>query len=280
MTSQSIDTLGSLLRASGAHYEITPLERAILLAHTLGKDRAWLYAHSDEIPSPAARKEFLTRLKRKGNGEPIAYIMGYREFWSLNFTVTPATLVPRPESESLVERTLAVTSQAARVADLGTGCGTLAIALKKENPALSVIATDISPSALAVAKHNAWRHAIDGIEWRTGHWCEALGNDRFDLIVSNPPYICCDDPLLNTTLRFEPRSALASGPQGLDAICSIVDHAREHLRAQGYLLLEHGKDQGPAVRTLLQNRGFGEIITHHDLAQHERITEGIWQPSP
>ena len=264
----------------GGSPEVTSLERAILLAHTLGKDRAWLYAHPGEIPSPAAHEEFLTQLKRKGNGEPIAYIIGHREFWSLNFTVTPTTLVPRPETEHLVERALAVASQANHVADLGTGCGAIAIALKKENPTLSVIATDISSSTLAVAEHNALRYAIDDIEWRTGHWCEALSKDKFDLIVSNPPYICCDDPLLNTALRFEPRSALASGPQGLDAIRCIANRAGAHLRARGYLLLEHGRDQGAAVRTLLQRGGFSEITTHRDLAKHERITEEFGNPHP
>ena len=280
MISQPIGTIAVLLRAERTPHKVTPLERAILLTHTLGKDRAWLYAHPDEIPSPADRKQFLALLKRKEEGEPIAYIIGYREFWSLNLTVTPATLVPRPETEHLIERTLAVASRASRVADLGTGCGAIAIALKKENPALLMIATDISSSALAVAKHNALHHAIDDIEWHTGNWCEALSHDKFDLIVSNPPYICCDDPLLNTALRFEPRSALASGPQGLDAIRCIVNRAGEHLHTRGHLVLEHGKDQGLAVRTLLQSRGFSEITTHRDLAQHERITEGVWKSSP
>ena len=248
-----------------------------LLAHALDRPPGWLWAHADDAVEAAARERFETLLSRRAAGEPVAYLTGTQGFWSLDLRVTPATLIPRPETERLVELALARLPADApcRVADLGTGSGAIALAIARERPMAAVVATDASKAALAVAVANAQRNGIDNTWFRRGDWCEALGRDRFDLIASNPPYIALADPHLDQgDLRHEPPDALASGSDGLDAIRRIVRDAPAHLAPAGWLLLEHGWDQGQAVRALMAAAGFVEVRTEPDLEGRDRVTLG------
>src|SRR5690606_4258090 len=211
-------------------------------------------------------------------GEPVAYLTGRRGFWTLDLAVTPDTLIPRPETELLVEQALQrLGSEAeARVADLGTGSGAIALAIAAERPLARVAAVDRSAGALAVARANALAHGLEGrVEFLAGDWFAPLQGRRFDLVVSNPPYIAEGDPhLARGDLRYEPAPALASGPDGLDAIRTIVAAAPRHLLPGGWLLLEHGFDQGAAVRGLLEARGFAEVATVPDLEGRDRVSLG------
>ena len=248
-----------------------------LLAHALDRPPGWLWAHADDAVEAAARERFEALLSRRAAGEPVAYLTGTQGFWSLDLRVTPATLIPRPETERLVELALARLPADApcRVADLGTGSGAIALAIARERPMAAVVATDASKAALAVAVANAQRNGIDNTWFRRGDWCEALGRDRFDLIASNPPYIALADPHLDQgDLRHEPPDALASGDDGLDAIRRIVRDAPAHLAPAGWLLLEHGWDQGQAVRALMAAAGFVEVATEPDLEGRDRVTLG------
>lgn len=248
-----------------------------LLAHALDRPPGWLWAHADDAVEAPARERFEALLARRAAGEPVAYLTGTQGFWSLDLRVTPATLIPRPETERLVELALARLPADApcRVADLGTGSGAIALAIARERPMAAVVATDASKAALAVAVANAQRNGIDNTWFRRGDWCEALGRDRFDLIASNPPYIALADPHLDQgDLRHEPPDALASGDDGLDAIRRIVRDAPAHLAPAGWLLLEHGWDQGQAVRALMAAAGFVEVRTEPDLEGRDRVTLG------
>ncbi|MBN8264429.1 MAG: peptide chain release factor N(5)-glutamine methyltransferase [Xanthomonadales bacterium] len=248
-----------------------------LLAHALDRPPGWLWAHADDAVEAAARERFEALLARRAAGEPVAYLTGTQGFWSLDLRVTPATLIPRPETERLVELALARLPADApcRVADLGTGSGAIALAIARERPMAAVVATDASKAALAVAVANAQRNGIDNTWFRRGDWCEALGRERFDLIASNPPYIALGDPHLDQgDLRHEPPEALASGDDGLDAIRRIVRDAPAHLAPAGWLLLEHGWDQGQAVRALMAAAGFVELATEPDLEGRDRVTLG------
>jgi release factor glutamine methyltransferase len=250
-------------------------EAELLLAHALGRSRAWLYAWPEFEPAAAQAAQFERLLEARRRGEPIAYLTGRREFWSLDLAVTPAVLIPRPETELLVELALARMPQdeACTVADLGTGSGAIALALARERRLSRVLATDASADALALARANAQHLGIANVAFAQGDWYAALGDARFDLIVSNPPYIEAGDRhLLEGDLRYEPAAALASGGDGLDAIRRIGAHAREHLNAQGWLLLEHGWDQAARVRELLHDHGFGTARSARDAAGHERVT--------
>ncbi|MGN6313584.1 MAG: peptide chain release factor N(5)-glutamine methyltransferase, partial [Rhodanobacteraceae bacterium] len=215
-------------------------------------------------------------IARRARGEPIAYLIGSRGFHALELRVSPDVLIPRPETELLVELALAriPVDAECRVADLGTGSGAIALSIARERPRARVLATDASGAALAVARDNARRLNLTNVGFAQGDWCAALGDGcDFDLIVSNPPYIAEDDPHLREgDLRFEPRAALASGADGLDAICAIVRDARAHLRGGGWLLLEHGFAQGAQVRALLQESGYREVFTERDLEGRERTT--------
>jgi release factor glutamine methyltransferase len=253
------------------------LDAEVLLAHALGVDRARLKSHPETPLDPGALAWFRAALDRRIAGEPVAYLVGYREFWSLRFTVSPAVLVPRPETELLVERALAVRAEAARVADLGTGSGAVALALAHERPAWRVTATDASADALRVARANAAALRLDGVELLEGDWFQPIAGRSFDVLLSNPPYVAADDPVLATgPLRFEPRAALTAGGDGLDCLRHIVEHAPAHLAQGGWLLLEHGANQAAAVAALLVARGFAHVRSHTDLAGHERMTEGRW----
>ncbi|MFL6621627.1 MAG: peptide chain release factor N(5)-glutamine methyltransferase [Sulfurifustis sp.] len=253
------------------------LDAEVLVRYVTGAGRADHIACPERPLSDDARARLDALLQRRRHGEPIAYLTRTREFWSLDFAVSPATLIPRPETELLVERALArIPPDAdAWAADLGTGSGAIAAALAHERPQLRVVATDQSDAALAIARANADRLGLAHIEFRRGHWLEALGRDRFDVIVSNPPYVREGDPhLAQGDVRFEPRAALVGGRDGLDAIREIAAGASAHLRPGGWLLLEHGHNQGADLRAILARHGFREVRSYTDLAGHERVTEG------
>jgi len=259
------------------HSDSARLDAEVLLACVLGKPRSHLHAWPERVPPPATRAQFETLLQRRAAGEPVAHLTGEREFWSLPLTVTPDTLIPRPETETLVARALEKipAGSTAHIADLGTGSGAIALAIARERPHCQVIATDLSATAVAVASRNARRLGITNVEFLTGNWCEPLPAIPLDLIVSNPPYIPQDDPHLDRgDVRFEPRRALAAGPEGMDDLSAIARCAREHLRSGGWLLLEHGYDQGSRATRLLAEAGFREVSDHADDAGLSRVTEG------
>ena len=256
---------------------IDPADAALLLAHALGKSRSWLFAHADDALGEAEAARFDVLLARRAAGEPVAYLTGWRGFWTLELAVTPATLVPRPETELLVDLALArlPVDAPVRVADLGTGSGAIALASASERPRAQVLATDASSAALDVARGNAARNGIGNVAFRLGSWLQPLGEDTFDLIASNPPYIAEGDPhLAQGDLRFEPAMALSCGADGLDAIRVIVRDAPACLRPGGWLLLEHGWEQGDAVRALLAAAGFVDVATERDLEQRDRVSLG------
>jgi release factor glutamine methyltransferase len=249
----------------------------LLLAHALGRPRSWLYSHSDDRIDPAACSRFEAMLASRQRGEPVAQILGQREFWSLLLTVNADTLIPRPETELLVELALRQLppSSPRRVLDLGTGTGAIALALAHERPLAQVTAVDVGPRTLAVARKNAARLALGNVEFLLGDWFSAVAGERYDLIVSNPPYIADSDPhLLEGDLRFEPRQALVSGVDGLDALRVIAAAAPLHLRTGGSLLVEHGHEQGAAVRGLLSAAGLVGVTTSVDLEGRDRVSSG------
>lgn len=252
-------------------------EAEILLAHVLDKPRSWLFAHADDVLDAPVVVRFEELCKRRAQGEPVAYLIGHRGFWTLELEVTPATLIPRPETELLVELALSRLPQdgSPRVADLGTGSGAIALAIARECPHARVLATDASAAALAVAQRNAEANHVRNVGFIQSDWFAALVGERFDLIVSNPPYIATGDPHLALgDLRFEPASALASGSDGLDDVRRIVSGAPEHLVADGWLLFEHGWDQGAATRRLLEAAGYDEVFIAQDLERRDRVSGG------
>lgn len=253
------------------------LDAQVLLAHTLGRELSWLYAHPEYHPDTAQCNDFDNLVARRRDGEPVAHLTGRREFWSLPLAVDASTLVPRPETEHLVEAVLALElPNDAKVLDLGCGSGAIALALACERPMWMVTATDRSTMALNLARRNAETLDLAHIRFIAGCWYEPLPPDeRFDLIVSNPPYIAATDPHLEQSdLRFEPRSALVSGEDGLDDIRIIIDGASAHLAPDGWLWLEHGYDQGEQVAELLQRAGYDCTSYRRDLAGHVRCTGG------
>ncbi|GAA4870593.1 peptide chain release factor N(5)-glutamine methyltransferase [Luteimonas vadosa] len=265
----------ALLRA--ARLRVDGVDAELLLAHALGKPRGWLYAHGDDGVGAEAAERFAGLLARRQAGEPVAYLTGRRGFWSLDLEVTADTLIPRAETEGLVEAALQriPADGHARVADLGTGSGAIALAIARDRPRARVVATDASDAALAVARRNATAHGIANVEFRQGDWWAPLAGEVFDLVASNPPYIASDDAHLSQgDLRFEPASALASGDDGLDALRAIAAAAPAHLAAGGWLLLEHGWEQGASVRALLAAAGLTEVETLQDLEARDRVTLG------
>ncbi|WP_334108206.1 peptide chain release factor N(5)-glutamine methyltransferase [Methylobacillus sp.] len=267
-----------LQQASHLEPAETRIEVRALLCHALGNvSHAWLIAHGDEPVTDTLRQSFESLLARRIAGEPIAHILGQREFFGREFKVTPATLIPRPDTEILIETALEKTpaNQPCRMLDLGTGTGAIGITLALERPLSQVVIVDFSHEALAVAKENIQRLAARNVTALHSDWYSAVQGQRFDLIVSNPPYIETGDPHLQQgDLRFEPITALASGADGLDDIRSISSQAAGHLNPGGWLMLEHGYQQGTAVRDILQQHGFTSISTVTDLAGHERVTLG------
>jgi len=267
--------IDALLRAARARVE--PGEAEWLLSHVLGKSRSWLYSHGDDALGGAEAARFEELVARRVAGEPVAYLTGRRGFWQFDLQVTPATLIPRPETELLVELALdrLPGDHPYRVADLGTGSGAIALALAHERPNAQVVATDASAAALDVARGNAAALKLSRVQFRAGTWFEPLAGERFDLIASNPPYIAEDDAhLAQGDLRHEPRTALASGVDGLDAIRVLAAGAATHLQPRGWLLVEHGWEQGAAVRALFRAAGLLEVRTTRDLENRDRVTLG------
>lgn len=259
------------------HLGSARLDAELLLGTCLGLTRSALRAHPEHPVPRALASEFLALVDQRARGMPIAYLTGEAEFWSLKLKVNAHTLIPRPETELLVECALRRIPVGARhtVADLGTGCGAIAIAIARERPNCRVIATDFSHAALRVARANAGQHGCRHIEFRHGDWLAALSGDRCDVIVANPPYIAAADPHLEGDgVRCEPRTSLISGSDGLTAIRQIIANAPCKLVRGGWLLLEHGWNQGPAVRRLYGRSGFAHIRTWHDLAGLPRVSEG------
>lgn len=252
------------------------MEAQILLMHVLNVNRAWLIAHaSDSLAAAVTTVEAL--LQRRLQGEPIAHILGEREFFGLPLKVTPDTLIPRPDTETLVEAALEKINGAMSVLDLGTGSGAIALAIAKYAPSCKVVAVDASAGALAVAAENAATLQLNNVQCVASHWFSRLPASKFDLIVSNPPYIESSDPHLQQgDLRFEPMSALASGIDGLQDIRQIVAQAPAYLNEGGWLMLEHGYNQADAVQQLLHTAGLQQIQTRHDLGSNPRVTLAQW----
>jgi release factor glutamine methyltransferase len=275
---RAMNVAAALQQASTVLKEASPtprLDAEVLVMHACGVGRSELITRQEMAITDEQLNKLENLLARRQRGEPIAYITGTREFWSMELNVTPATLIPRPETELLVEKALErIPREAAwTVADLGTGSGAIALAIAKERPRCRVIATDSSSAALAVARSNAEKFGLTNIEFREGDRFVPLAGASLDMIVSNPPYIRADDPHLEQgDLRFEPASALISGADGLDAIRHTAQHAREFLKPGGWLLFEHGWDQAGAAGEILRRQGYRDIVSHADLAGHARVT--------
>jgi len=257
---------------------LDPVDARALLRHVLGASDAHLIAHSGQVLSDAQSERFAALVARRSAGEPVAYIVGAREFFSLGFKITPAVLIPRPETEALVEFALERIGpdSVRRVLDLGTGSGCIAISIARHRPRAQVVAVDSSPAALAVARENARRHAVTNLEVTASDWFSALAGRKFDLIVANPPYIAAGDPhLAQGDLRFEPPDALAAGADGLDCVRLIIASAPQYLGDGGWLAFEHGYDQAARCRELLATAGFKEVFSRADLAGIERVSGGV-----
>lgn len=267
-----------LQQASALDEQEARIDTRLLLQAALGDvSHAWLIAHSDDPVADAVRERFETLLAQRVAGHPIAHILGKREFFGREFQVSPATLIPRPDTELLVEAALQRIPhhQSLDILDLGTGTGAIAITLGLERPLCNIVAVDFSAAALETAKANALRLQASNVSLQCSDWYQALSGRQFDLIVSNPPYIESADPHLQRgDLRFEPMSALASGADGLHDIRVITAGAADRLKPAGSLLLEHGYQQGPAVQAILRQHGFQQVSTLHDLAGHPRVTLG------
>jgi release factor glutamine methyltransferase len=252
------------------------LDAQLLLAHVLAKSRTWLYTWPDHQLTENEQTQFLQLCARRAQGEPVAYLLGKREFWKFELQVSPAVLIPRPETELLVELALQLlNTEQAHVADLGTGSGAIALALAYERAHWQVFATDLHQQALAIAKLNAQQLKLANLTFLVGNWCEPLPNGDYNLIVSNPPYIDADDPHMQQgDLRFEPRTALVAADHGLSDIQQIAQQAREKLMPGGHLLLEHGWQQGAAVRNILHELGYTHVQTMRDHGDRDRVTLG------
>ena len=264
------------LRAFGTDYR----DAELLLLHSLGKDeRSWLIAHNhDELPKDIV-EVFSSLSAERLKGVPLAYLLGHREFWSLKLKVTRDVLIPRPETELLVEWAVELASHydLQSMLDLGTGSGAIALAVQHELPHLSVTASDVSKLAVCVARENAQDLGLP-VEFVESSWFGALAQRRWALIASNPPYVAADDAHLQEgDLRFEPNTALTDGGDGLSSIREIASSAPDHLEAGGWLLIEHGYDQAADVRSILELNGFSKVSLRHDLAGRPRVTGGCWR---
>jgi len=274
------DTLKAILNKAREQLATTSdspqLDAEILLGKVLQASRAALYANPDNIISDSQAAEFEQLVSQRQSSKPVAHLTGMREFWSLQLKVTPDVLIPRPETELLVERALLhiPAKGDCRLVDLGCGSGAIAIAIATERPDCTISATDTSQSALTIAKENADRHCPGQIHFCVGNWFEPLEDQRFTLIVSNPPYVSSEQPqLTDPELEYEPQQALYSGADGLDDIRKLIANTPKHLHKDGYLLLEHGFDQADTIAELLKQAGFTNIKMHRDLAGQPRVTE-------
>ncbi|SBS24638.1 Release factor glutamine methyltransferase [Marinomonas aquimarina] len=274
-------TIESLLKQAygrlSALSDTAQLDAQLLLAHVLDVSTTYFFTWPDKDVSEVHQARFEAFLKRRENGEPIAYILGEQDFWSLSLETSPTTLIPRADTERLVEVALELMPHGARkLVDLGTGTGAIALALAKEWPAAMVIGVDYQSEAVALAERNAVRNGVANASFCQSNWFSALKDDApFDLIISNPPYIDPEDEHLSQgDVRFEPLTALIAEEQGLADIRHITEQAKQYLTEQGWLMFEHGYDQGQAVRTLLQERGFGDVATYQDLGGNDRVTVG------
>lgn len=254
------------------------IDAELLLAHALRRERTWLRAWPEAALDAGQAARFAELVRRRARGEPIAYLLGRRAFHALEFLVTPAVLIPRPETELLVNvacREIGARDPGARVLDLGTGSGCIALAIANAEPEAAVTAVDHSEEALAIARLNAQRLGLEQVRWQTGHWFSAVAGQRFDVIVANPPYVADRDPhLYHGDLRFEPHAALVGGPDGLDAIREIAASVGDYLAPDGVVAVEHGYDQGHRVRDLFDSEGLADVETLTDLAGQERVTRG------
>lgn len=250
----------------------------ILLQHTTGRSRTYILAFDETELTPHEQQQLEGLLARREQGEPIAYIVGEREFWSLPLYVSPATLIPRPDTECLVEQALArLPQEASRILDLGTGTGAIGLALASELPNSHVIGVDFNPDAVALAQRNQQRLAISNIQFSQSDWFTSLPNELFDMIVSNPPYIDESDVHLSQgDVRFEPSTALIADNQGFSDLAHIIATSKQYLKQQGWLLLEHGWQQGLTVRELLNENGYTNVETCLDYGGKERISLGQW----
>ena len=267
--------LQNATRALHGHSDSPRLDAELLLGKLLGLSRPGLSARGNEPCASDCEQSYARLIDARRQGVPVAYLTGRREFWSLNLRVTPAVLVPRPETEVLVEQALQrlPRDRAAAVLDLGTGSGAIALAIAAERPAVEITAVDISAAALEVAIQNGRELGLSRIDWRLGDWFAALSGKRFDMIVANPPYVAAADPALQQ-LAAEPRIALCDGPTGLEALTTIAAGAPAHLHDRGWLIVEHGRDQAPSVAQLLLQHGFVSIGSHLDLSGFPRVTLG------
>lgn len=271
-------TIRDLLQSANqqlANIDNARLDCELLLATILEQDRNYLYTHPEAIVSLSLATDFSSLIAKRATGYPLAYLIGNKEFWSLQLTVTTATLIPRPETELLVETLLELTDKDNRhdMLDLGTGTGAIAIAVAKERPLASITATDISTEALATAVINARRHKTSNIRFIKSDWFSELGHARFNYILSNPPYVETHNPgFINTGIRYEPRIALDGGNMGLQAFQRIISAAGAFLANPGWLVLEHGYTQGQSIRDMLKHYRFEDISTRRDYAGHERIS--------
>jgi release factor glutamine methyltransferase len=270
-----LETLRSGVRSLDGHSDSPRLDAELLLGKILGLSRSGLMARGDDAVASECERTYISLIELRRQGAPVAYLTGSREFWSLALRVTPAVLVPRPETEILVELALQrlPKDMPNSVLDLGTGSGAIALAIASERPRARVTGVDISPPALDVARQNARDLGLSRIDWRLGSWFEPVRSERFDMIVANPPYVAATDPALEK-LAAEPAIALCDGPTGLEALSAIAAGAAAHLHERGWLLLEHGSGQAPDVSQLLQRHGFADIRSHLDLSGKPRVTLG------
>lgn len=274
--------LADAARRIGTGSDSARLDAELMLCHVLGCSRAWLFSHAHDPLDQDRASQFQALVGRRVRGEPVAHILGRRGFWTLDLAVDPSTLIPRPDTELLVEAALERIGDIAglRVLDLGTGTGAIALAIASERPRAEVVAVERAAGAVALARLNLDASGLRNVDLRQGSWYGPLAGERFNLIVSNPPYIASGDPHLQQgDVRFEPRSALVSGADGLDDIRRIVAGAARHLEPGGWLMLEHGFDQGEAVRGLLAAAGMREVGSRQDLGGHERVSFGRLSPS-
>jgi len=274
------ELLDEAAQSIGAASDTPALDARLLLQAVLNRDHAWLVAHDTEPVAPGDAKRFTEWARRRAKSEPMAYITGRKAFWTLELAVTPEVLVPRPETELLVERALEriPLSEPLDILDLGTGSGAIALTVATERPLCKVVATDHSTRALKIAEQNKARLGLRNIDFQAGDWYAALNGQRFSLILCNPPYV--PHSHYEATLSYEPRDALFAGKRGLDALEPVIQGAAAHLEPGGWLILEHGHDQQQAVQSLLQDAGFDTITTLHDYAGHPRIIEAQSSTKP